>query len=96
METLDEVFKINSKNTEALDLMADILLRMGKPDEAYKMAMKSISILPSSWNAHFVLSRYFQYQNMEKQSMKELEIAIRFNVMIFTDVRIIMFYYFIS
>jgi tetratricopeptide (TPR) repeat protein len=79
METLDEVFKINGKNTEALDLMADILLRMGKPDEAYRMVMKSISILPSSWNAHFVLSRYFQYQNMEKQSMKELEIAIRFN-----------------
>ncbi|MCI2412902.1 MAG: hypothetical protein MPI47_06230 [Cuniculiplasma sp.] len=79
METLDEVFKINSKNTEALDLMADIFLRMGKPDEAYRMAMKSISILPSSWNAHFILSRYFQYQNMEKQSIKELEIAIRFN-----------------
>ncbi len=79
METLDEVFKINSKNTEALDLMADIFLRMGKPDEAYRMVMKSISISPSSWNAHFILSRYFQYQNMEKQSMKELEIAIRFN-----------------
>ena len=79
VETLDEVFKINGKNTEALDLMADIFLRMGKPDEAYRMAMKSISILPSSWNAHFILSRYFQYQKMEKQSLKELEIAIRFN-----------------
>jgi tetratricopeptide (TPR) repeat protein len=79
IETLNEVYRINSRNTEALELMADIFLRMGKPGEAYKMAMRSISILPSSWNAHFILSRYFQYQKMEKQSLKELDIAIRFN-----------------
>jgi tetratricopeptide (TPR) repeat protein len=79
IETLNEVYRINSRNTEALELMADILLRMGKPGEAYKMAMRSISILPSSWNAHFILSKYFQCQKMEKQSLKELDIAIRFN-----------------
>lgn len=79
LQILKEVYRINSKDTEAMDLMADIFMKMGRFKDAYKIAMRSISISPSSWNAHLTLSRYFEHEKMEKQSLKELEMAIRFN-----------------